>query len=67
MNAKDLVNHWRKFLNEGDMNDPGQFQDPDLPSPEGEPLEPDDDLLYNVDSDMDGEFEEYNEMDDLNV
>ena len=64
--AKLIVESWRKFLNEGHEDDPGQYSDPDEFLPELEPLtseeEPDlsgDDLFdedgapINPDSPMD--------------
>lgn len=48
LETKEILNVWRKFINEGDANDPGQLEDPDLPSPEGDPVPYDEDLLQDL-------------------
>ena len=48
LETKEILNIWRNFINEGDANDPGQLEDPELPSPEGDPVPYDEDLLQDV-------------------
>ena len=46
-NTKLIVETWRRFLNEGDMDDPGQTRDPDQMYTDSEvPLEGDEDLGF---------------------
>jgi hypothetical protein len=45
MKTNIIIENWRRFLNEGDQEDPGQFVDPDDPEPQGPQLEADPDLV----------------------
>lgn len=45
MKTNIIVENWRRFLKEGDQEDPGQFVDPDDPEPQGPQLEADPDLV----------------------
>lgn len=59
MKTNIIIENWRRFLNEGDQEDPGQFVDPDDPEPQGPQLEADPDL---VDTDMSS-----SSLDDQNI
>ena len=69
-NTKLIVETWRRFLNEGDQNEEGQYSDPDETVPPLPPVEEDPDLSgdvpqrdnlpfddeYNPDGDLDSEL-----------
>ena len=69
-NTKLIMETWRRFLNEGDQNEEGQYSDPDETVPPLPPVEEDPDLSgdvpqrnnlpfddeYNPDGDLDSEL-----------
>ena len=58
-NTKLIVETWRRFLNEGDQNEEGQYSDPDETVPPLPPVEEDPDLvddIKRIDSESEGEM-----------
>ena len=47
-NTKLIMETWRRFLNEGDQNEEGQYSDPDETVPPLPPVEEDPDLVDDI-------------------